>query len=370
MTENIPLVDLKAQYASIKDEIAAALKDVLDNTAFILGENVEKFEENFAKYCGAKHAIGVSSGTSALHLSLVACGFENGSEVLTVPNTFIATTEAVEHAGLKPVFVGIDKDTYTLDPTKIEAAITEKTRAIIPVQIYGQSCDMDPILEMAEKHNLRIIADCAQAHGAEYKGSRSKILGDAGCFSFYPGKNLGAYGDGGMIVTDDNELAEKIRMLRNHGRKSKYEHLIIGYNHRLDALQAAVLDVKLKHLDAWTESRRKNAKLYDELLENVITPVEAEGRKHVYHLYVIRNKKRDELKEKLKESGISTGVHYPIPLHLQPAYSSMGIGEGSFPLVEEYADEILSLPIYPEMTDEQVKHVAENVNKFTGENSG
>jgi len=360
---NIPLVDLKAQYLTIKEEIGAVIQDVLDNTAFILGENVENFEKAFAQYYGVAHGVGVSSGTSAIQLALEACGLEKGSEVITVPNTFIATTEAITSARLKPRFVGIDEETYTLDPEKLEAAITKKTSAILPVHLYGQPCDIDPIKEIAEKHSLKVVADCAQCHGAEYKGSKKATLCDVGCFSFYPGKNLGAYGDGGMVLTDDEEIAEKVRLLRNHGRQKKYEHRIEGYNHRLDALQAAILNVKLRHLDEWTYKRRGNAKKYNELIESVETPVERDYAKHVYHLYVVRAKNRDELKEKLKEQGISAGVHYPLPLHMQPACNHYGYGKGDFPITERCAEEILSLPMYPELTDEQIRFIADTLNK-------
>ncbi len=361
---NIPFVDLKAQYNSIKEEIDVAIKNVLDNTAFIMGENVKNFEKEFASYCNAKNCIGVSSGTSALLIALKAAGIQQGDEVITTPHTFIATTEAITELNAKVKFADIDKETYTINPELIEKAITEKTKAIIPVHLYGQSADMDPIINIAEKHNLTIIEDCAQAHGAEYKGKKVPIS-KIGCFSFYPGKNLGAYGDAGAIVTNDDGIAEKARMLRDHGRKKgdKYIHTITGSNYRLDALQAAILRVKLKHLDEWTERRRNNAKTYNDLLKDiVVTPKEAEYAKHVYHLYVIRVKKRDETQTFLKEKGISTGIHYPKPLHLQPAYKNMGYKEGDFPVTENISKDTLSLPMFPELSQEQISYIVDKIN--------
>lgn len=364
----VPFVDLKAQYNSIREEINKAIQDTLDNTAFILGENVAKFEENFAKFCSAKYAVGVSSGTAALHLALLANGIKKGDEIITVPNTFIATTEAISYVGAKIKFVDIDEKTYTVDTAKIKNAITKKTKAIIPVHLYGHPCDMDPILEIAERHNLKIIEDGAQAHGAEYKGRKVPISG-IGCFSFYPGKNLGAYGDGGCVVTNNKEMAERVAMLRNHGRKKgeKYKHSIEGYNYRLDGLQAAILDIKLCYLNNWIGKRRKNAQMYNKLLKNyeeIILPFEANYAKHVYHLYVIRIRKRDTLREYLKKQGISTGIHYPIPLHLQPAYKALGYKLGSFPNAEKCSTEILSLPIYAELTEGQIEHVCNEISKI------
>jgi len=362
----VPFVDLKRQYSSIKPEIDAAIQDVLDNTAFIMGENVKNFESNFAKFCGVKHAIGVSSGTSALHLALLGAGIKPGDEVITVPNTFIATAEAISHVGAKPVFVDIDKETYTINVSKIKDKITEKTKAVIPVHLYGQMVEMDDLMELAQDNNLKIIEDSAQAHGAEYKCRKAGTIANSGCFSFYPGKNLGAYGDAGMVTTNDDEIAENVKILRDHGRSDKYEHKIIGFNHRIDALQAAILNVKLKYLNGWTDARRKNAKLYNELLSNVdvVTPVEKEYSKHVYHLYVIRTKKRDELQKYLKTHGIATGVHYPIPLHLQPAYSHLDYKEGDFTVTEEYSGEILSLPMFGELTEEEIGYVVEKIKEF------
>jgi len=362
---NIQLVDLKAQYNSIKDEIQKAISDVLENTNFILGENVRRFEEEFARFCGVKYTIGTSSGTSAIHLALITSGIRQGNEVITVPNTFIATTEAITHCGAKPVFVDINERNYNIDVEKIEKALTKKTKAIIPVHLYGQPGDMDSINKLARKYDLKVIEDSAQAHGAKYKGKRTGGLSDVACFSFFPGKNLGAYGDAGMVVTNNKEIADKVRLLRNHGRKEKYRHIIEGYNYRLDELQAAVLRVKLRHLEDWTNKRRENAKIYNQLLENIdgITiPQAMDYAKHVYHLYVIRTKKRNALREKLKEKGIATGIHYPVSLHLQEAYKHLGYKKGDFPITEKCSQEILSLPIFPELTRGQIEEIVNAIN--------
>mgnify|MGYP001047574491 CR=1 FL=1 len=355
----IPLVDLRRQYLSIKNEIDKAIQEVIDKSAFIMGENVEEFENEFAKFCGVKYGVGTSSGTTALHLALVACGIKQGDEVITVPYTFIATTEAISQTGARVVFVDIEDRSYTMDPEKVEAAITERTKAIIPVHLFGHPADMDRIIDIAKKNNLIIIEDSCQAHGAEYRGRRVGSIGDMGCFSFYPGKNLGAYGDAGMAVTDNKVLAEKMRLLRNHGYEKKYYHKIEGYNYRLDAIQAAILRVKLRHLEEWTEKRRRNAKLYDELLEGsqVGTPIEMEYAKHVYHLYVVKVKNRDKLYLKLKENGISAAVHYPLPLHLQEAYRYLGYKKGDFPISEACSESLLSLPMFPELTQEEIKRI-------------
>ncbi len=359
----IPLVDLKDQYDSIKEEIDEAIQSVLNTTSFIMGEELEKFEEEFSRYCNVKYAIGVANGSDALILALKACDIGEGDEVITVPHTFIATTEAITIVGGKIVFVDIDPKTYTIDVTKIEEKINEKTKAIIPVHLYGQPADMNPIMGLAKRYNLKVIEDAAQAHGAEYKGKKAGSIGDVGCFSFYPGKNLGAYGDAGMVVTNNEEMAEKIKLLRNHGRiTKKYEHKIEGYSSRLDNLQAAILRVKLRHLNEWNESRRNNAKKYNELLRNVdkiIIPYEADYAKHVYHLYVIRvnEKQRDLLIETLKRNDIAAGIHYPIPLHLQPAYIYLNYKVGDFPFTEKVSKEIISLPIYPELTISQIETI-------------
>ena len=366
----IPFVDLKAQYDSIKDEINEAIQNVLDNTSFIMGEELKKFEEEFARFCDVKYAIGVANGSDALILALRACGIGKGDEVITVPHTFISTAEAISNVGGKIVFVDIDPKTYTIDLSKIEEKINKRTKAIIPVHLYGQSANMDTIMRLAKKYDLKVIEDAAQAHGAEYKGKKVGSIGDVSCFSFYPGKNLGAYGDAGMVVTNNEEISEKIKLLRNHGRiTKKYEHEIEGYSSRLDNLQAAILRVKLRHLNKWNESRRGNAKKYNELLSNVdgiITPYEADYVKHVYHLYVIRVEKerRDKLREELKYKGVATGIHYPIPLHLQPAYSYLGYKEGDFPVTEECSQKILSLPMFAELTDEQIENIVEIIKNF------
>ena len=361
----IPLVDLKRQYLSIKNEIDGAIQEVIDKSAFIMGENVQEFEDEFAKFCGVKYGVGTSSGTTALHLALVVCGIKRGDEVITVPYTFIATAEAISHTGAKVVFVDIEGRSYTMNPAKIEQAITERSRAIIPVHLFGHSADMDRIIDIAKKNNLIIIEDSCQAHGAEYRGRRVGSIGDIGCFSFYPGKNLGAYGDAGMAVTDNKVLAEKMRLLRNHGYEKKYYHKIEGYNYRLDAIQAAILRVKLKHLDEWTEKRRRNAKLYNQLLKGskVKTPLEMEYVKHVYHLYVIRADNRDKLNLRLKENDIGATIHYPLPLHLQEAYKNLGYKKGDFPISETCSAELLSLPMFPELTEDEIKKIVEVIKK-------
>ncbi len=364
MRMKVPFVDLKAQYLGIKREIDAAIKEVIDNTSFILGKAVSDFERDFAAYCGKKHCIAVNSGTDALIMAMVSLDLKKGDEVITVPNTFIATAAAISHSGAKPVFVDCDRKTYTMDVKKIKEKITKKTKAIIPVHLYGQPCDMQPILELAEKHKIRVVEDCAQAHGAEYKGKKVPVA-DTGCFSFYPSKPLGAFGEGGAVVTDSDEIAEKIRMLRDQGQSQKYYHKYIGFNTRLHGIQGAVLGVKLKHIDKWNSMRRKNAKLYNELLEDVcVTPYEAAYAKHVYHLYVIRVKNRDKLQTHLNEIGIATGIHYPVPIHLQEAYKHLDLKEGSFPETENYVKEALSLPMYAELSEEQIVYVADSIKQF------
>jgi dTDP-4-amino-4,6-dideoxygalactose transaminase len=361
----IPLIDLKAQYIAIKDEIDAAMRRVVESAQFILGPEVEHFEQEFARFCGTAHAVGTSSGTSALHLALLTCGIQPGHEVITASHTFIAVGEAISHAGADAVFVDIDPETYTIDPAKIEEAITPRTRAIIAVHLYGQCADMEPILELARRHGLAVIEDAAQAHGAGYKDRRAGSIGDVGCFSFYPGKNVGAYGDGGMIVTNDSEKANVAKLLRNHGRRTKYEHLVEGYNYRLDELQAAILRVKLKHLPQWNEQRRSIARRYNELLADLPVQLPLERFKHVYHLYVIRSAHRHKLAQFLHEQDISTGIHYPIPLHLQPAYRNHPqAGKGKFPITEQCAGELLSLPMYPELTEEQIVGICEAIKRF------
>ena len=361
----VPFLDLKAQYNSIKDELNPEINWVLENTSFILGEKVKNFEESFASYCNKKHCVAVNSGTSALHLTLLAYGIESGDEIITVPNTFIATVEAISYTGAKPILVDIDESTQTIDVNLIEKAITEKTKAIIPVHLFGQPANLDPIIEIARKHNLIIIEDCAQAHGSEYRGKKVPVT-ETGCFSFYPGKNLGAYGEGGAVLTNNEEVAKKIIMLRDHGQKEKYHHQYLGYNSRMDGFQGAVLNVKLKHLNKWTEQRREKARLYNQLLLGIAdTQKEADYAKHVYHLYVVRVKEREKLAEFLKSKEIDTGIHYPIPIHLQEAYSDLGYKQGDFPISEKITNEILSLPIYPELTEEQIKHVVNSIKEFT-----
>jgi dTDP-4-amino-4,6-dideoxygalactose transaminase len=362
----IPFVDLKAQYLSIKDEIDAAVFKALESTQFVLGSEVVALEEEFARYCSAENGIAVNTGTSALHLALLAAGIGAGDEVITVPFTFVATVAAICYTGATPVFVDIDPISYTIDVTQIEAAITARTKAILPVHLYGQPADLDPILEIAHRHNLVVIEDAAQAHRSEYKGQRVGSIGDIGCFSFYPGKNLGAYGEGGMVVTSNPEFAQTIRMLRDWGQERRYHHVLKGYNYRMDGIQGAILRVKLRHLDAWTEARRAHAAQYDKLLagSDVTTPAVMPYSHHVYHVYAIRSPRRDALQQMLQEQGIQTGIHYPIPVHLQPAYSDLGYKPGDFPHSELAAREVLSLPMYAELSPTQVNTVAESLQNM------
>ena len=356
----IPFVDLQAQYRAIKPEIDAAVLKVFEQAAFILGPAVAAFEKDFATFCGAKEAVGVSSGTSALHLALLAAGVGPGDEVITVPYTFVATVAAIEYAGARPVLVDIEPDYWTMDPAKLEAAITPRTKAIMPVHLYGQPADMDPILDIARRHGIPVIEDAAQAHGSEYKGRRCGSMGLLGCFSFYPGKNLGAYGEGGAVVTDDPGLAARIRLLRAWGEEVRYEHKFKAFNYRMDGVQGAVLGVKLRHLEAWTEARRRNAAEYGRQLAGTpaLAPVERAGCRHVYHLYPVRLAQRDAWCAALGEAGVQTGVHYPIPVHLQPAYKDLGYQAGDFPVSEHVAGEVLSLPMFPELTAAQIGTVA------------
>ena len=382
----IPFVDLKAQYESIKDEIDAAIADVISNTAFIGGPFVKSFETAFAEFCGLKHCIGVGNGTDALFIALKALGIGEGDEVITAANSFIATSEAITMAGAKVVFVDINPETYNMDTAKLREFLEQKCfpdkstiqpfnhstnrliKAIIPVHLYGQPADMDPILEIAKKYNLFVVEDAAQAHGADYKGRRIGSIGDMACFSFYPGKNLGAYGDAGAIVTNDDQLAIKARMLANHGRVEKYNHEVEGFNSRLDGLQAAILETKLRHLPDWTENRRKNAYLYNEYLKNtdLITPVEIDDVKSVYHLYVVRvkNGNRQKLQEHLKSNGISTGIHYPIALPNLKAYEYLNYSKNDFPKATEASHEILSLPMFPELEESQIEYIAQKIREF------
>jgi len=363
----VPFLDLKAQYVSIREEIASGLQQVLDNTAFAGGPFVTQFEKEFASFCQTDFAIGLGSGTDALWAAILGLGIGQGDEVITTPNTFIATAEAISFSGAKPVFVDIDEQTYNMNPQLLEAAITPRTKAIIPVHLYGQTADMDPILKIAKTHGLYVIEDACQAHGAEYKSRPAGSIGDAGCFSFYPGKNLGAYGEAGVVVTNNAQLNEKIQMFRDHGQTKKYYHSMIGWNARMDGFQAAVLSVKLKHLPKWNQARRENAKIYNNLLadtDNIITPVEAAYASHVYHIYAVRTKNRDQLIDTLASGDIFCGIHYPVPIHLQNAYKFLGYNKGSFPVAEKCADQLVSLPMFPELTSEQIEYVADKIDGF------
>jgi dTDP-4-amino-4,6-dideoxygalactose transaminase len=361
----IPLVDLKTNYLSIKNEIDGAIQDVITNTSFIMGKQLKTFEENFARLCAAKHMVGCASGTAAVHLALLCADMKKGDEVITVPNTFIATTECITYVGGKIKFVDVKPDTSLIDIEKLEKNITRSTKAIIVVHLYGQMPDMERIREIADTHGLFLIEDAAQAHAAEWNGHMPGYYGDVAAYSFFPAKNLGCFGDGGGVVTNNDELGERLRLLVNHGRTTKYEHQMEGYNYRLDTLQAAILNAKLPHLQRWTDLRRMHAKFYDANLPAEVTlPVEAKGAKHAYYMYEIRVPRRDQLMQYLKEQGIDCGVHYPIPLHLQPAYKNLGFTMGSYPVAERLASEILSIPIYPELTDEQRRYIVDHIKKF------
>jgi dTDP-4-amino-4,6-dideoxygalactose transaminase len=372
------MVDLAAQYRALKPEIDVAVANVFDNAQFILGPAVASFERDFAAFCRTDEAIGVNSGTSALHLALLAAGVGPGDEVITVPFTFVATVAAIEYSGATPVLVDVEPEFLTMDPAKLEAAITPRTKAIIPVHLFGQPADMDPIMAVAAKHNVVVIEDACQAHGSEYKGRRCGSIGQLGCFSFYPGKNLGAYGEGGAVVTSDPDLAKKIRLLRAWGEETRYEHKYRGFNYRMDGVQGAILGVKLRHLEAWTEARRRNAAEYGRQLADTAAalPRERPDVRHVYHLYVVRLEQwgrasgrawgrgsgrassRDAWRDRLTEAGVQTGVHYPIPVHLQPAYRDLGYSAGDFPVCEQASREVLSLPMFPELTAAQIGEVA------------
>ena len=421
----VPFLDLKVQYLSMKDEIHAAIQQVLDATAFAGGPFVARFEKEFAAFCDCQEGIGVGSGTEALWLCLLALGIGPGDEVITVPNSFIATAEAISFCGASPAFVDVDPRTYTLDPNKLEDYLKRRVqgaggrgrksgirskesgvrnqesgarsqkpetsnqqqatsnafsfripqsafrnctpKAVIPVHLFGQPADMDPILEIAKKYNLAVIEDACQAHGALYKGKKAGSLGNAGCFSFYPGKNLGAYGEAGAVVTNNPAMAAKIRMVRDHGQSKKYHHDLIGWNDRMDGIQGAILSAKLKHLSTWNEARRKNALLYTKLLKNtggIVVPEEAPYARHIYHVYAVRVPNRDKLMSALGEKGISSGIHYPIPIHLTDAYKFMGLGKGSFPAAEKCADEFLSLPMFPELAEEQIEYVCSELKNL------
>ncbi|MFZ0733119.1 MAG: DegT/DnrJ/EryC1/StrS family aminotransferase [Candidatus Sulfotelmatobacter sp.] len=370
----VPYLDLKAQYRSIKSEIDAAVAGVLDSCQFILGNEVATFEQEFAKYCGASECIALNSGTSALHLALLAAGVGAGDEVITVPFTFVASVAAVIYTGARPVLVDIDPRSFTMDPGAIESAITPRTKVILPVHLYGQTADMDPIIEIARRHNLIVIEDAAQAHGAKYKGRPAGGIGDIGCFSFYPAKNLGAYGEGGAVTTNNPEYAKTVRMLRDWGQDGKYHHVLRGFNYRMEGFQGAILRVKLRHLERWTERRRVIAQTYNQMLAdmNIETPAEMPWARHVYHVYSLRSKERDPLQAALQAEGIQTAIHYSLPAHLQPAYADLGYSKGDLPESEKAAEEVLALPVYPELTDAQVRLVSqalENVSPRVMRNS-
>lgn len=361
----VPFDDLKRQYQTIKKDIDEAYRCVMDSGKYILGEEVEAFEKEFSQYLGAKFCISVDSGTAALELALQAIDIKAKDEIIIPANSFIATALACSKLFAKPILVDCEKDSFNIDPAKIEEKITKKTKAIIPVHLYGQTANLDPILKLAKKYHLWVIEDSAQTHGALYKGKKAGTLGDLGCFSFYPTKNLGAYGDGGAIVTNNKNLAEKLLLLRNYGQTQKYHHLIKGGNHRLDSMQAAFLRVKLKHLDVWNKARRKKAQIYNELLRDLVpTPKEQKWAYHIYHLYVIKSKNRDALQKYLLEKGIQTQIHYPIPIHLQPAYKELGLKKGSFPVAEKLAKEIISLPIFTELTKKEIQYTVKQIGNF------
>ncbi len=366
---HVPLLDLRTQYARHREEIDAAMRRVVEQAAFILGPEVEEFERAFADYCHAHHAIGVASGTAALFLALKALDIGPGDEVITTPFTFFATASTIAHTGATPVFADIDPRTYNLNPDAVARAISPRTKAIVAVHLYGQPADMDPLREIAQAHGLWLIEDAAQAHGAEYKGARTGTLGDVACFSFYPTKNLGGFGDGRAVVTNDDEIAKKVRLLRNHGQDRKYHYALLGYGERLDALQAAVLRAKLPYLDAWNRARREAARRYNAFLADtgVVLPYEAPDIYHVYHCYTLRVPRRDEAVAYLREHGVGVAIHYPTPLHFQPVFAHLGWGEGSFPVAEQAAREVLSLPLYPEITDEQQAYVVQTLRNFLKE---
>lgn len=365
----VPFLDLKAQHDPFRAEFLAAIAEVIDQNAFAGGPYVSKFEKEFAEFCQISHAIGVGNGTDALWLALLALGVGPGDEVITVPSTFMATAEAISYTGAKPVFVDIDEETFTLDPQLLDRAITPRTKAIIPVHLFGQMADMDPIMEIARRHGLFVIEDACQAHGAEYKGKRAGSIGHAGCFSFYPGKNLGAFGEAGAVVTNDDVLCRKIQVFRDHGQEKKYHHSVVGWNARMDGIQGAILSIKLKTLESDNVARREHAKRYDKLLMGTanlqVVPAASRG-KSVYHLYVVRAKERDRILNTLTENGIGCGIHYPIPVHLQEAYRSLGLSKNSFPVAEHCAQEFLSLPMYPKLTAAQIDVVAEALKNALG----
>ena len=365
----VPFLDLKAHHAPLLEKFDCAIREVVESSAFAGGPFVEKFEQEFAAFCSSSHAIAVGNGTDALWLSLLALGIGEGDEVITVPNTFIATAEAITYFKARPVFVDVDQNTFTMNPAELEKSLTERTKAIIPVHLFGQPADMDPILEFARAHGLFVVEDAAQAHGAEYKGRKAGTMGDAGCFSFYPGKNLGAFGEAGAVVTNDPELRKQIQMLRDHGQSEKYYHALMGWNCRMDGIQAAVLSIKLRHLYEANSLRRKHALQYNHAfagIDGILTPFEAKYAKHVYHVYAVRVQERDAVRQHLQEMGVGCAVHYPVPIHLQDACRNLGYTRGAFPIAESLADEFVSLPMFPELTEEQIEYVGRCVSEVVG----
>ncbi len=365
----VPFLDLKAHHAPLTEEFDRAIREVIESSAFAGGPFVERFEEEFASFCGSSYAIGVGNGTDALWLALLALGIGEGDEVITVPNTFIATAEAITYCKARPVFVDVDPDTFTMNPAELEKSLTKKTKAIIPVHLFGQPADMDPILEFARANGLFVVEDAAQAHGAQYKGQKAGTMGDGGCFSFYPGKNLGAFGEAGAVVTNDPELRKQIQMLRDHGQSRKYYHSTMGWNCRMDGIQAAILSIKLSHLDKANSLRRKHALEYNQAfagIDEVLTPFEAKYARHVYHVYAVRVQERDAVLRHLQEKGVGCAVHYPVPVHLQEAGRNLGYTKGAFPIAEKLADEFLSLPMFPELTEEQIEYVGRCVSETVG----
>ena len=366
MHDKIPYLDLPAQLRPLRKEIDAAIARNVDLCSFCLGPDVAKFEQEFAKFCGAQHCVGYNSGTSALHIALMLLGVGPGDEVITTPMTFVATSWAISYVGAKPVYVDIDDATFNLDPKQIEKAITKKTKAIMPVHLYGHPFDIDPILAICKKHNLPLVEDAAQAHGAKYKGKTIGTFGDISCFSFYPGKNLGAAGEGGALVTNNAAFDKRARSLREHGSTVRYYHDEVGFNYRMEGIQGAVLGVKLPHLPKWTSERQRVAKRYTELLKDtpLKLPVQADWAESVWHLYVVRHPRRDDLKKHLEANGVGCALHYPLPLHLQKCYASLGYKAGAFPVAEKAASECMSLPIFPELTDAQIQRVASVIKDF------
>lgn len=365
---NVPFVDLQTQYLHLRDEVLQAVDSVFSRTAFILGEEVGAFEREFALFCGARESVGVASGCDALLWALKACGIGPGDEVITAANSYIATALAITAAGARPVLVDCLPDSYGINPQAVQAALTPQTRAIIPVHLYGQSADMTPLLDLAKSHDLIVIEDAAQAHGATYHGRLCGAMGKMGCFSFYPGKNLGAYGDGGAVITDDVELAHRVRILRNYGQSKKYHHDVAGWNSRLDTVQAAILRIKLRHLHEWNQARRRHASVYADQLKGLplVLPQELPGREHVYHLYAVQVEQREEFMAEMSRRGVSCGIHYPVPIHLQAAYRELGYGAGSMPVTERAAHRLVSLPMYPELSADQLDYTCSCIRSYFG----